>query len=74
MLRDSPSGAGGCVATITWFALYDFAEGKGRHATIKKTHMHDGRAAAAPLALDWVTMFSYRYQGKHMNLLELEHC
>ena len=37
--------------------------------------MHDGRAAAAPLALELNcgTMFSYRFlEGKHINLLELE--
>ena len=37
--------------------------------------MHDGRAAAAPLALklEWTTLFSCRFlTGKHINLLELE--
>ena len=38
--------------------------------------MHDGRAAAAPLAMkfSWTTMFSYRFSkgGKHINRLELE--
>ena len=37
--------------------------------------MHDGRAAAALLALklEWTTLFSYRFlTGKHINLLELE--
>ena len=79
----SPGGAGGCVAPVTqeaWLALYDLAEEKGEHVHLDSkgeepaSNMDDGRAAAAPLALelDWPTMFSYRFfQGKHLNLLEL---
>ena len=39
------------------------------------SNMHDVGAAAAPLALElnWATKFSYRFfEGKHVNLLELE--
>ena len=67
----SPSGAGGCVAPITqeaWLALYDLAEERGEHVRLdwkgeeQASNMHDGRAAAAPLALKltWATMFLYR--------------
>ena len=58
----SPSGAGDCVAPITqeaWLALYDLAEEKEK----PPSNMHDGRTAAAPLALR--TLFSYRlFDGK----------
>ena len=65
----SPSGAGGCVAPMTqeaWLSLYDFAEEKGEHVRLDwrdedtPNSVHDGRAAAVPLALDldWVTMFA----------------
>ena len=80
----SPSGAGGCVAPVTqeaWLALYELAEEKGEHvrfdwnADEPPLSMRDGRAAAAPLALqlNWPTLFSYRFLGgKHINLLESE--
>ena len=54
----SPDGAGGCAASITqedWLALYDLAEdsmftlsGGGEEPP---SNMHDGRAAAAPIAM-----------------------
>ena len=56
----SPDGAGGCAASITqddWLLLYDLAEeteehvrldGKGEEAP---SNMHDGRAAAARIAM-----------------------
>ena len=56
----SPSGAGGCSASITredWLGLYDLAEEKGKHVRLDwkveepPSNMHDARAAAAPLAL-----------------------
>ena len=67
----SPSGAGGCFASITredWLALYDLAEEKGEHVRLDwkgeepPSNMHDVRAAAAPLALSlkWTALFSYR--------------
>ena len=55
----SPSGAGGCVASITreaWPAFYELAEEKGEHVRLDwkgdepPSSMRDGRAAAAPLA------------------------
>ena len=73
----SPSAAGGCAVPITqeaWLALYDLAEEQGEH--VRPSNVHDGRAAAAPLAskLTWATMFSCRFfkGGKHINRLELE--
>ena len=78
----SPSGAGCCVVPITqkaWLALYHLVEKKGEHVRLDwkgeepLRNLHDGRAAAATLAmkLNWTTMFSYRFfKGK--NLLELE--
>ena len=54
---------------------------KGEHVRLDwkgeepPSNMHDGRAAAAPLALklERTTLFSYRFlTGKHINLLGLE--
>ena len=77
----SPSGAGRCVAPITqeaWLALHDLAEEKGEHVRLDwkgeepPSNVHDGHAAAAPLAL-WATMFSHRCsEAIHINLLEPE--
>ena len=70
----SPSGAGGCFASITredCLALYDLVEAKVSTFAVKPSNMHDVRAAAAPLALklNWTTMFSCRFlAGKHINL------
>ena len=78
----SPGGAGGCAASITqdsWLALYNLAEEKGEHLHLDwkgeepPSNMHDGHAAAAPLAMKlyWTTMFSYRFsEGKQIKLLE----
>ena len=47
-------------------------DGKGEESP---SNMHDGRAAAAPLALElnWATMFSHSFfEGKQINLFELE--
>ena len=80
----SPSGAGGCSASISredWLAFYDLAEEKGEHVRLDwkgeepPSNMHGVRAAAGPraLKLKWTTLFSYRFlAGKHTNLLELE--
>ena len=80
----SPSGAGGCSASITredWLALYDLAEEIGEHVRLDRkgqeppSKMHDVRAAGAPLALRlmWTTLFSYRFfAGKQINRVELE--
>ena len=68
----SPDGAGGCAASIAqdaWLALYDLVEEKGEHVRLHlkgeepPSNMHDGRAAAAPIAvkLNRTTMFSYRF-------------
>ena len=80
----SPSGAGGCSASITredWLALDDLAEEKGEHVRLDwegeepPSMLLDVRGAAAPLALKlkWTTLFSYLFlAGKHINLLKLE--
>ena len=79
----SSSGAGGCVAPTlreAWLFLRDLADEKGARVRLdwsdeeQPTGMHDGRAAAAPLAmeLEWVPMFSYRFcsaQSTHIESL-----
>ena len=75
----SPSGAGGCSASITPKTTWPRKKG-GMFVLIWKreeppSNMHDVRAVAAPLALKlkWTTLFSHRFlAGKHINLLELE--
>ena len=67
----SPSGAGGCVAPITEGGLVRLVRvGRGERRTRldwegdeTPSSMRDGRAAAAPLALQlsWATFFSYRF-------------
>ena len=75
-----------CFASISqedWLAVDDLAEEKGEHVRLDwkgeepPSNMYDGRAAAALLALqlNWATLFLYRFfffEGKHINLLELE--
>ena len=62
-------------------SLYDLAEEQGQHVRLDRrdeetpSSMHDGRGAAAPIALelDWVTMLSYRAcSAKHINFLEID--
>ena len=62
----SPSGAGGCFASISredWLALCELAEEKCQHVDWKgeepPSSMRDARAATAPLALklNWTTLF-----------------
>ena len=69
------------IAREDWLPLFDLAEEKGEHVRLggkseePASNVHDGRAAAAPLALalSWAMMFSYRFfKSKHMGLLELE--
>ena len=73
---DTKDDDGGCAESITqedWLPLCDLAEAKGEHVRLQgkgeepPIRMHDGRAAAAPLAMksNWTTMFSYRFsQGQ----------
>ena len=68
--RPSPSGAGGCFASITredWLVLK--AEEKGEHVRLD----WKGEEPPPHHLLNWTTLFSYRFfASKHINILELE--
>ena len=68
------------ITREAWLALYGLAEEEGEHVRLDwkgeepPSSMHDGRPAAAPLALqlNCAMLFSYRFfECKHINLLEL---
>ena len=80
----SSRGAGSYFTPVTQeacLALYALSKEKGEYARIGRkserppSNIHDGRATAAPLALElnWATMISYRFfEAIQINPLEVE--
>ena len=72
----SPSGAGGCVAPVTWawLALCDLADEKGEHVRLdwKGEEPPSNMQACSEVRLEHDVFVPFFLLGKHIKVLELE--